>query len=59
MELHALTDQELDQLRIEILTERERRVNLERIPEQIRDLATTYRDGGGDEEALEGAISSD
>jgi len=51
------SDEALDEHRRAILAEQERRANLAAIPEQIRDLAGKYRDGGGDEDALAEAIS--
>lgn len=51
-------DAQLDQLRVEVLTEQERRANLAHIPEQVAELARTYRAGGGDENALMDAISA-
>lgn len=50
-------DEQLDQLRVEILTEQERRANLAQIPAQVTELAKTYRAGGGDDDALIQAIS--
>ena len=47
MDLKALTDTELDQLRIDTITEQERRADLLAIPAQITDLATRYTAGGG------------
>lgn len=57
MDLKALSTEELDALRIDVLTEQERRANLAAIPEQIEQLAKVYRDGGGDEDALIGALA--
>lgn len=57
MDLKALTAGELDALRIDVLTEQERRVNLAAIPAQIEALAKVYRDGGGDEAALQDALT--
>lgn len=51
-------DEQLDALRVDVLTEQERRTNLSQIPEQVADLAKTYRAGGGDENALMDAISA-
>lgn len=47
MDLTELTDDELDALRRDILTEQERRANLATIPTQIAALRQTYLDGGG------------
>lgn len=57
MDLTTLDDEALDALRVQVLTEQERRANLAAIPEQIRDLAGKYRAGGGDEEALQDALT--
>ena len=57
MDLKALSTEELDALRIDVLTEQERRANLAAIPEQIKELAEKFRDGGGDEDALIGALA--
>lgn len=57
MNLRTLTSGELDALRIDVLTEQERRENLAAIPEQIKELAEKFRDGGGDEGALIGALT--
>jgi hypothetical protein len=53
------TDEKLDEHRRAILTEQERRANLARIPEQIAAMAKTYRDGGGDEQALTDALGEE
>lgn len=61
--LHSLTDpttlsdDDLDQLRRDVLIEQERRANLTAIPAQIAALARTYRDGGGDEQNLADALT--
>ena len=57
MDLRALTDDELDDLRIDVAVEQERRANLAAIPEQIKELAEKFRDGGGDEGTLIGALA--
>lgn len=59
MELKDLDDDALDALRRDVLIEQERRKNLAAIPEQIATLARTYRDGGGDEQALTDALAPD
>lgn len=51
-------DEDLDALRVDVLTEQERRVNLAQIPAQVTELAKTYRAGGGDEGALMDAINA-
>ncbi len=55
--LKALTDEELDDLRRDVAREQERRANQALIPEQLRALAKTYREGGGDEQALTDALT--
>ena len=57
MDLKSLTDDELDAHRIAVATEQERRENLAAIPEQVAALAKVYREGGGDEAALMGALT--
>jgi len=57
MDLKALADADLDDLRRRILIEQERRENLAAIPEQIEQLAKVYREGGGDEQALTDALT--
>lgn len=56
MDLRALTDEELDNLRRAVLTEQERRANLASIPATVAELARTYTAGGGDPAALASAI---
>ena len=58
-DLANLTDDELDALRVAVLTEQERRANLAVIPEQVADLATKYRDGGGNTDDLKAVIDGD
>lgn len=53
MDLKSLTDQELEQQRIDVLVEQERRKALAEIPEQIRDLTDKYLAGGGNLEDLQ------
>ena len=57
MDLKALDDEALDSMRRDVLIEQERRANLTQIPGQIAALAQTYRDGGGDEQALTEALT--
>ena len=57
MDLRDLTDEDLDQLRVNVLTEQERRANLAAIPDQIAELARKFRHGGGDEQALTDALT--
>lgn len=42
MDFSTLTDEDLDTLRIDVLTEQERRANLTRIPEQTATLNATF-----------------
>lgn len=55
----TLTDDDLDQLRRDVLSEQERRANLTAIPAQIAALANTYRSGGGDEQTLTNALGEE
>lgn len=57
MDLQTLTDEELQNHKVEVLMECEQRENIRRIPEQIEGLARTYRAGGGDPAVLQEAIS--
>lgn len=54
-DLTALSDEDLEQTRMAVLIEQDRRRNLARIPSQIRELSTAFLDGGGqlDELTLE------
>lgn len=56
-DVRDLDDDQLDALRLHVLTEQERRANLAAIPTQIAELAGKYRDGGGDEQALTDALT--
>ena len=57
MDLKELTDEELNEHRVAVATECERRANLAAIPEQIKSLAGKYREGGGDEDTLRDALT--
>lgn len=57
VDFSRFNDEQLDQLRVDVLTEQERRTNLAQIPAQVTELAKTYRAGGGDENALMDAIA--
>ena len=57
MDLKSLTDGELDECRRTVLAEQERRANLAAIPDQIKELAEKFRDGGGDEQVLADALT--
>ena len=56
IDLTTLTDDELDQLRVDVSTEQERRANLAQIQATIQELATKYAEGGGDREELIKAV---
>ena len=56
MDYKSLTDEQLDGARQAILVEQERRANLAQIPVTIAELATKYKEGGGDREALLKAV---
>ena len=55
-DLTTLTDDDLDALRVRVLTEQERRADLEQIPATIQELASKYTEGGGDREELIKAV---
>lgn len=57
-DLRALTDDDLDTLRRDVLTEQERRAALATIPETVADLAHTYTAGGGDPDTLRAALDA-
>lgn len=52
MDLKTLTDEELDQLRVDVATEQERRQALATIPDQIVELREKFLAGGGKPEDL-------
>ena len=52
----SFTDEQLEEARAAILIEQERRINMERIPATIQELATKYTEGGGDREELIKAV---
>ena len=56
MDYKTLTDTELEQQRIVFLAEQDRRANLAQIPTTIQELATKYKEGGGDRQTLENAL---
>lgn len=56
-DLSVLTDSDLDQLRVDVLTEQETRQSMAQIPTQVADLSKTYREGGGDPEVLIKAVT--
>lgn len=58
-DLKTLDQEQLEQLRIDVLNEIERRSNLESIPNQVKQLATTYVDGGGSRDDLIASLSEE
>lgn len=58
IDLTQYDDTDLDTLRVEILTEQERRANQARIPAEVAQLAQRYKDGGGDTADLTAAIDA-
>lgn len=58
-DIKNLGQEELEQLRIDVLNEIERRSNLESIPNQVKQLATTYVDGGGSRDDLVAAVNDE
>lgn len=58
MDLTTLTDDELEQHRLDVLTEQERRAALATIPSTVADLARTYAAGGGDPDDLRAVIDA-
>jgi hypothetical protein len=56
MDYTTLTDEELDEHRIMVLSEQERRARLAAAPEQARVLAAAYEADGGDPADLVAAI---
>ena len=56
IDLSTLTDEQLDEQRVAILAEQERRANLAQIPATIQELAAKYKEGGGDREELLKAV---
>lgn len=57
MDLTTLTDEDLDQHRLDVLNEIERRANLAAIPSQVTQLAQTYAAAGGNPADLEAALN--
>ena len=56
IDLTTLTDDDLDALRVRVLTEQERRANLAQIPATIQELAAKYTEDGGNREELLKAV---
>ena len=59
IDLTTLTDEQLDELRVAILTEQERRANLAQIPATILELAAKYKEGGGDQNELLDSLTTE
>lgn len=57
MDIRELTDEELEQLRLELGVEIERRQSLVTIPVQIASLTDTYIAAGGDPDELTTKVS--
>ena len=57
MDYKSLTDEQLNEARQGILAEQERRANLAQIPATIAELATKYKEGGGNQEELIKAVN--
>jgi hypothetical protein len=58
MDLLLLTDDELNAHRIAVITEMERRANLNAIPAQVSLLAAQFIEAGGDQALLNAAINN-
>ncbi|ALY09213.1 hypothetical protein IMMACULATA_3 [Arthrobacter phage Immaculata] len=56
MDLHGMTDEQLEQLLNLVLNEKERRERLKQIPQQVAMLSSQFREGGGDQTELLAAI---
>ena len=56
MDLTALTDEQLDQHRIDVLNEIERRQRLAQAPEQVAQIARSYIADGGSVDTLTQAL---
>ena len=59
MQYTDMTDEQLEQVRLDVISEQERRQRRDMIPLQIADLAQQYRDAGGEQETLETAVTPD
>jgi len=57
MDITTLTDTELDALRVDVLNEQERRANLATIPATLATLAAQFIAGGGEQSAIDAAVS--
>ena len=57
MDIKTLTDDELEQHRVDVLTEQERRARLATAPQQVTQIATAFIADGGDLATLTNALS--
>ena len=57
MDLTILTDAELNALRIDVITEQERRAKLDAIPAQVATLAEQFIEAGGAQIELDDAVA--
>lgn len=56
MDLTALTNEELDQHRVDVANEQERRTRLAQVPTQIADMVRRYVEDGGDIAVVQAAV---
>lgn len=59
MDIRTLTDDELDQMRVDVLQEQERRQRLAQLPAQAAELAAAFETAGGNRSELIAAIQGD
>ena len=58
MDLKTLTDEQLEQHRVDVLTEQERRQRLATAPQQVTQIAQAFVADGGDISELAQAVTS-
>ena len=58
MDLRTLTDEQLEQHRVDVLTEQERRQRLATAPQQVTQIAQAFVADGGDISELTQAVTS-
>lgn len=58
MDLTTYTDADLDQLRLDVLNERERRDRLASAPQAVAQIASRYIEDGGDKAELVAALDA-
>lgn len=58
MDLKAITDEQLEQYRMDVLTEQERRQRLATTPQQVTQIAQAYVADGGDLSTLTQAVTA-